>query len=349
MAKALNLKINRKKVEIDTALFMLEEETDINACSVNELRDLLLSRIANTTIKHHAAPCKPKKASLLVWYTRFIEQKAQINRRTAQIYRDSLNRILAWLGEEQLASVSLDDIKYRWLEDYQNFLAQTCCLNTISIHMRNLRAVINYAIDNEATTNYPFRRFKIKEEPTRKRAFDVATLRKIFKHQCEEEWQQKYLDFFKLSFMLIGINPADLFGLRKVEGNRVEYKRRKTHKLYTVKVESEALEIIDKYIGDDKLLCFTENYSTDRTFYNNMNSALNRIKGQLGLKELTLYWARHSWATIAYRLGISKDVVGQALGHSQKTVTDIYIDFTTDAVDKANRQVLDYVLYNKRS
>ncbi len=60
--------------------------------------------------------------------------------------------------------------------------------------------------------------------------------------------------------------------------------------------------------------------------------------------ELTTYWARHSWATIAHKIGISKDVISMALGHSFgcKT-TDIYIDFDRDKVDEANRKVIDYI------
>ena len=71
------------------------------------------------------------------------------------------------------------------------------------------------------------------------------------------------------------------------------------------------------------------------------------MKEQLGLEELTTYWARHSWATIARKIGVSKDTIAQALGHGGNTVTDIYIDDDMEAVDEANRKVLDYVLYGK--
>ena len=61
-----------------------------------------------------------------------------------------------------------------------------------------------------------------------------------------------------------------------------------------------------------------------------------------------LYWARHSWATIAAELDIPKETIAAALGHSSSTVTDIYINFDRTKIDRANRQVLDYVLYNKK-
>ena len=192
---------------------------------------------------------------------------------------------------------------------------------------------------------YAFRRFKIRNEPTHKRNYDIDTLRKIFNHKCEESWQVKYLDFFKLTFMLIGINVIDLCYLDEIIQGRVEYILSKIHRPYSLKVEKEAKEIIDKYSGEKHLVNFIDTYKNYRHFYNNLWVRLNSLKEQIGLKELTTYWARHSWATIARKIGISKDTIALALGHGSHTVTDIYIEEDMKEVDEANRKVLDYVLY----
>lgn len=63
---------------------------------------------------------------------------------------------------------------------------------------------------------------------------------------------------------------------------------------------------------------------------------------------LSIYWARHTWATIASELDIPKETIAAALGHGGNTVTDIYIDFDQRKIDEANRKVLDWVLYDKR-
>ena len=64
---------------------------------------------------------------------------------------------------------------------------------------------------------------------------------------------------------------------------------------------------------------------------------------------LTTYYARHTWASIAFNLGIPKDVISLALGHSFGVrVTDTYINADLSRVDEANRRVIDYVLYNKK-
>ena len=64
--------------------------------------------------------------------------------------------------------------------------------------------------------------------------------------------------------------------------------------------------------------------------------------------ELSTYWARHSWATIARSIGVSIDDIALSLGHGDgHDLTRIYLDEDLQKVDEANRRVLDWVLYGK--
>ncbi|MDE6222165.1 MAG: site-specific integrase [Muribaculaceae bacterium] len=343
-AKYWNNFISKRKVEIDTIILKIEDENpgQLASMSALQIRDLVNAKFTPADAPKQERKPKEDPNTFLKWFDRFTSRKEG---RTKGIYEATRKRLVAWIGEEQLAKVKFEDIKVAWLEEFEDFLSLTAGANANAIHFRNIRTVVNYAIDNEVTTYYAFRRFKIKTESTRKRNFDITTLRRIFTHTCAEEWQQKYLDFFKLSFMLIGINVVDLCGLKKITNGRVDYIRAKTHRPYSIKVESEAREIIDRYAGSEGLVNFAENYGNYRHFYNNLCKGLGEVKQQLGIEELTTYWARHSWATIAHKLGVSKDVIAQALGHGSHTVTDIYIEEDTKAMDEANRKVLDYVLY----
>lgn len=290
-------------------------------------------------------------------FQKFIDGKT--NRGTKGIYKHTLDRIRAY--DHDIDKKSFEDIDLKWLTDFENFCARTACKNARNIHLRNIRAVFNNAIDYELTTAYPFRRFKIRPEATRKRSLTVEELRRLFDYPVEP-YAEIYRDCFKLIFMLIGINGADLHGLKSItKENRIEYKRAKTGRLYSIKVEPEAMEIINKYRGKDGLLCIADRWSDHRNFLHQCNKALQRIgtverKGRGGKKiitaefeGLTTYWARHTWATIAYNdLQIPKDIIAQALGHSgSETVTDIYLDKDPKLVDDANRRVLDWVLYGK--
>lgn len=343
-AKYWNNFISKRKVEIDTLILKLEDNDPkrIASMSAVEIRDYVLGKLTPADTPKPEKKPKEDPNTFLKWYDRFMERKTG---RTHAIYEATRRRLIAWLGEKALAKVKFEDIKVVWLEDFEDFLSKTAGANANAIHFRNIRTVVNYAIDNEVTTYYAFRRFKIKTEKTRKRNFKIETLRRIFTHRCKEEWQQKYLDFFKLSFMLIGINVVDLCGLKKMSQGRVEYLRAKTHRPYSIKVEKEARELIECYAGKELLVNFAESYANYRHFYNNLCKGLNEVKKQLGLDELTTYWARHSWATIALKLGVSKDTIALALGHGNNDVTDIYLEYEMQEVDKANRRVLDYVLY----
>ena len=110
------------------------------------------------------------------------------------------------------------------------------------------------------------------------------------------------------------------------------------------------MEIINKYRGDERLIGFFGNYVSYLSFGRLMNKALHAIGKELDGKKkdkiysgLTTYWARHSWATIAAELDIPKETIAKALGHSDRDVTDVYIRFDYKKVDKANRQVIDYL------
>lgn len=60
-----------------------------------------------------------------------------------------------------------------------------------------------------------------------------------------------------------------------------------------------------------------------------------------------MHWARHTFATIAYEIGIPTDTIADCLGHkSAHRITEIYIKKDLNKVDEANRKVIDYVLYN---
>ena len=289
-------------------------------------------------------------------YEQFMESKT--NRGTRGVYKHTLDRLRAF--DKNVDTKMFEDIDLKWLTDFEAFCAKTACKNARNIHLRNIRAVFNNAIDYEITTAYPFRRFKIRPEATRKRSMSVEELRKLFDYPVED-YAEIYRDMFRLIFMLVGINSVDLHGLKSItRDGRIEYKRAKTGRLYSIKVEPEAMEIINKYRGVKGLLCIADRWSDSRNFRHQCNKALQKIgqverKGRGGKKTITAefegvttYWARHTWATIAASLDIPKDTIAAALGHGGDTVTDIYIDFDQKKVDAANRRVLDWVLYGKR-
>lgn len=323
---ALNAYIDEKRHDLNMKLFKLSEGHRISLMSVSELKQLLLND--DTT-----------QPLFIDKFTSYMNSRNAP--RTKELYRATLNRMKEY--DIMLSSRTFKDIDRAWIKEFDHFLSlNSPSANARNIHLRNIRAVFNDAIDDELITCYPFRKIKIKPEPTTKRSLPVNELRDLFSTEPPKAYR-KYLDYFKLMFMLIGINTVDLCRLTEVRNGRIEYKRAKTGRLYSIKVEPEALEVIKRHNGKAYLLDIMDNCSDYLHFANRYNLGLHKLK-----PGLSAYWARHTWATIAAGLDIPKETIAAALGHGGNTVTDIYINFDMRKVDDANRRVIDYVLYNKR-
>lgn len=294
-----------------------------------------------------------------------VAEDARSKERTREIYRATLKKIN--LYAESLGvppdAWTFEDITRSWLSDFDAWLMDCSpSKNARNIHLRNIRHVCNVAVSEHLTTFYDFRGFSIKAVPTVKRSLSVEKLRQLFALNVEPH-QRKYLDCFKLIFCLIGINTIDLCHLRKsdvVEG-RIEYKRSKTGRDYSIRLEPEAQALVEKYAGEgDWLLDILDRYANFKDFAHRLNENLQKMGsvevGKHGKKtreplfpSLTTYWARHSWATIAASLDIPNETIAAALGHGYgNRITAIYIDFDRAKIDEANRMVLDWVFYGKR-
>lgn len=270
----------------------------------------------------------------------YIRQYAEtcVATRTKESYMSTANKVQEYDEDADL------NITKSWLEMFEEKMAKDgLTVNSYGAHMRNIRSVFNWAIKNEITENYPFRLYKIKKERTRKRNLSAETLRSIIFMEVKPR-MERYRDFFALSLFLAGINPIDLLTAKpeQLDGDRLYYKRRKTHKDYYVKVEPEAMALIEKYKGKDYLLKFCDTAQYEN-FLHSANLFLRSVR-----PGLTMYWARHSFASIAVELDIPIETVSAALGHSHgEEVTQVYVNYEQKKVDKANRKVMDYILYNK--
>lgn len=323
--------------------------------------DMTATDIKNA-VRDILSPKKPKKVeapkenpnTIKKFFERY-KQCKNLAERTAEMYDVTWRRIEAWLGEENAAKLVFSDINMTWIEDFDNFLAKTApSPNGRRMHHANLKAVINYAIDHEIIDRNPYRRYKIKTVPTKKRNMSVEALRMIIFAKDLEPWMEKYRDFFVLSFMLRGLNTVDLCHLTKPINGRVDWVRTKTKQPLSLKIEPEMQTLIDKWAGSELMLKFAEGRPY-RHFNEKLTKALHKIcayinshrDGGAEVPDCTMYWARHSWATIAAKLDIADGTIGIGLAHSAKTVTDIYIERDPEKIDIANRRVLDYVLYGK--
>lgn len=267
----------------------------------------------------------------------YIEKvKALKSERTQRSYESTLVRLRLYCDPDK---VRFTDMSFAWFEGWvKNMEEGGLKRNTVAKYLKCVKTVIRYAEEDEVPINKAYLKVDSRAETdTPMRNLPVATLRRVRDTYIKGK-TAVYKDAFMLSFYLIGINMADLLALPKdcIVNGRLQYKRAKTGKNYSILVQPEAQAIIDKYPGKDHLLSFAEKCSC---FRYNCNDLLNKLE-----KGLTWYWARYSWANYAVDLDIPKDTISEALGHKHgSTVTGIYIKYGLDKVDKANRQVIDYL------
>lgn len=348
-ARKLNMVINKKRSDIETALMMLTLSGDERFRDATQLKEAILDKIDPDRPKEEA---KPTGHLFIPYYIEFMEQRKA--KGTANVYA----RALKWIRKYDLEieSKNIEDLDRKWLMGLENAMSATNSKNSRSILLRSVRSVFSQAKEEGIIKVDPFKGYDLKEEPTVKRSMSVETLRTIRDWKVSP-WQEEYRDMFMLMFYLIGINAADLFLAKpdQLEGDRLIYKRKKTGKPYSIKVQPEAMAIINKYRGKQYLLSPMDRNVDYKNYLHRMNKALSTLgvnyttsskkTGTPIFPKLSTYWSRHTWSTLAYEIGISVDVIGQALGHSdrQHTITFVYIRLDDKKVDEANRKVLDYV------
>ena len=270
---------------------------------------------------------------------------------TRKIYRQTADKIVRYDNKATFGGVT-----QRWLEGFDGWLARTCS----AIHMRNLKALMNWAFDEGLTQNMPFRKFKIKHERVKINNVPVERLREL--RDCNvNRGNGIYRDLFMLSFYLAGINPVDLLNLTRenVRDGHVVYRRHKTGKLIEVPLTDEARRIMDVYKGEKHLLWVVEKEKSYLDFTTKWNRQIKTIapvtpgrnkrghtvmmKGEPIMPEATVYTARYTFASIGAELEIPRETIALCLGHSWADVTSHYIAYDQKRVDDAVRKIVDYV------
>lgn len=273
----------------------------------------------------------------------------------AQSYLTASNRVVDFAG----STFTLGNINYEFVLKLESFLTDSGVgVNGIAAYMRAIRAIVNGAgkLGKYDMTSYPFRHYKIRTQKTISRAEPLEVIRQIANYELPIEGDKFHArNTFMLIFGLIGISFIDLISLRKtdIKGDRIVYRRRKTGKLYSIKITPLVRGLLDDYH------CHESRYLLPQFGLDGVPESRVRHMSNLGLKTtnrylkqigkelgvtstLTTYVARYSWANIAKNQGYSKDLIAEALGHNYgNTVTGIYLDgYGDDIIDRANSRIV---------
>ena len=315
-----------------------------------------------------------KESSLFTFMHGVIAQLKQLGKvRTSETYTSTLNSFMAFRDEQD---VPLDGITSDLMLLYEAYLkGRGVRMNTISFYMRNLRAVYNRAVEKGLTSqNNPFRHVYTGVDKTVKRAIPIKAIKALKELDLSMKPSLDFArDMFMFSFYTRGMSFVDMAYLKKtdLQNGILTYRRRKTGQELTIKWETCMAEIIAKYPENktDFLLpiikeegsgrnseshqtCLNGRVVTDegeaneRRQYDNalhlVNYRLKELSTMLKLQRpLTMYVARHSWASAAKAKNVPLSVISEGMGHDSEATTQIYLaSLETSVVDKANKMIL---------
>lgn len=312
--------------KVEGVLFNLELSGELEAMTDAQLRAAIDTAIGAK---------RSEKRSLISYLDKGAIGKSI---RTQRLFKWCKDRVAAFDAKVQVA-----DVSKKWLSDFQRHLEKEgYAVNSVALLLSYVARACSIAHAEGYIRANPAVGYRKPKQETRKRSLSVEVMRQLRDKELSgyQEWAR---DMFFLSFYLIGINTADLYDLKELRDGRVEYKRHKTGTLYSVAVPAEAAAIIEKYKGDGKLID-TGRFTSSGT----MGTCLTRYLRQIH-PDLTTYYARHTWATLAAELDIPIETISHALGHKiGSPVTAIYVAYNQRKIDEANRKVIDYINADKK-
>ena len=257
-----------------------------------------------------------------------------------------------------LQTLSPDHIKAfeRW--HFDNNLSQSYS----ACNMRNLRALINRMVGKERSgwCHELFADVRTKNaEPKKVKAVDREVIQKLRDLELSvDSFEYKARDYFMLCLLTQGMPFIDLAHLKKeqISEGRIFYYRHKTRCLATPLILPEAEEILRRNQADDSsylLPILTTNNPKQielqyKGFLQKYNRALNKLAKMIGPEvKLSSYVARHTWASIAHEIGISDNVISQALAHKDTSTTKAYMKRICDnKLDQACNEVWSYISFS---
>ena len=281
--------------------------------------------------------------------------------RTAETYAATLNSFRKFLmcrlpedGCSLQEDIILDCITSEIMEEYEAWQQQRGVTpNTISFYIRIIRAVYNRAVRQGIIDDmHPFRHVYTGIEKTVKRALPLDVIKRIKMLDLSSDPSLDFArDIFMMSFYLRGMSFIDMAFLRKTDlrNGYVTYRRRKTNRQLNIAWTKEMQSVLNKYPENksEYLLPIIQNPDiSERSAYKNkgynINHNLKNIARMVGVcMPLTLYVARHSWASAAKAKGVPLSVISEGMGHDSEATTCIYLaSLDTTVVDKANDLIL---------
>ena len=281
-----------------------------------------------------------------------ILRKKQLGKiRSSETYQATLN---SFMNFRQGIDLTFDMFDSELMELYEAELQRRGVVrNTSSFYLRILRTNYKLAVEKGLTQDcHPFKHVYCGMDKTVKRCLSFEEIKRMKELDLSLKPALDFArDMFIFSFCTRGMSFVDMAYLKKsdLKNGYLIYRRKKTGQLLTIEWTRQMQVILDKYESNPTQyllpLILREDGNERRQYQNQMMKINRRLKEIASLVHLSvplsLYYSRHSWATIARGKSIPLSVISEGLGHDSELTTQIYLDSIKSVeVDRANRKIL---------
>lgn len=259
---------------------------------------------------------------------------------------------------KKVSNLTFEEVNYAFLKSFETYhLSYGNGFNGLSVYLRNVRSIYNQAIKEGLAdrNHYPFAQYKIKEVPTEKRALKAEWLNALLSYRLQPDDECfNARSYFVASYMMYGMNFADMAHLKKTDitDDRINYRRKKTSKLYDIKITEGLNAVLSYYLKQDPAspyvfpilkregaLLQSQDIQWAQKRYNKRLKELAELCGIN--KNLTSYVSRHSFATQAMLNQVPLNAISAMLGHSSLKTTEIYLNsLPSTTLDEYNQRIV---------
>jgi len=289
---------------------------------------------------------------------------------TANSYLNAASSIEKFLKSTKRKKLTFYDITPEWLQSYEDWMTKNDkSITTTGIYLRNLRAIINQAIEKELLPikNYPFSKNKYQIPAARniKKALAIQNIKKFVQFVPRTKSASRAKDMWLLVYLCSGVNIKDIVKLqyKNLDDRLISFIRSKSErsskanlKTITIIRTPEINAIIEKwgnpYIDKDTYVfpilsegdTPLQKHKKIKQAIKTIDEYTKEIGEELGFPfALTTQVARHSYATVLKRSGTSIEFISESLGHSNLKTTQNYLDsFEDETKEIQQHKLLDF-------
>lgn len=245
--------------------------------------------------------------------------------------------------QEFRPGLDFKDITYTFLKDFEVYLREKGNgINTVAKHLRQLRTLVNEAINQGYihADAYPFRKYKIKQEKGRHEFLTPDELKKLENLEVSDRKLRHVLDAF-LFCCYVGLRYSDFCQLTPANFIRVNGKRWLHFKSIKTGIE---LRLPLHLLFEGKALAILDKYNIAEFASLGSNSEVNKCLAQITMmarikKHVTYHTARHTCATLLIHQGVPITTVQKLLGHTSVKTTEIYSEILSNTIVKDLRAI----------